>query len=289
MTSVEVEVAVARRAACGEGPIWDPATNSVHWVDIIAGEILVTDFSTGSTRTTAYPEMVGAVAPRANGGRVAAVASGFVGMDADGIIDRRADVLPAGIRMNDAKTDPAGRLWAGSCEMGFEPAAGGLWRLDEDWQATLVLSGLTLPNGLGWSPDGTVFYLVESQTRQILRFGFDAPSGSLTSSASVLVDSDAFPDGLPDGLAVDARGHLWVAEYGGSAVHEYSPDGALLRTVRIPTAQTTSCNFVGPALDELWVTSAAQQIDDADDPGAGSIFRVRGLGALGLPTASFGG
>ena len=117
--SVQVSVAVSRRAECGEGPIWDPAANAVHWVDIIEGEMLVTDFASGETRVTPYPEMVGAVAPRVGGGVVAAVASGFVGLDADGVIDRRADILPEGIRMNDAKTDPAGRFWAGSCEMGF--------------------------------------------------------------------------------------------------------------------------------------------------------------------------
>src|SRR5687768_14208792 len=106
--SVRISVAVSRRAECGEGPIWDPTASAVHWVDIIEGEMLVTDFATCETRATSYPGMVGAVAPRADGGVVAAVASGFVGLDAGGVIDRRADILPEGIRMNDAKTDPAG-------------------------------------------------------------------------------------------------------------------------------------------------------------------------------------
>jgi sugar lactone lactonase YvrE len=287
--SVQVSLAVPRRAECGEGPVWNPATNAVHWVDIIKGEMLVTDYATGATRATAYPEMVGAVAPRAGGGIVAAVASGFVGMDADGRIDRRADILPDGLRMNDAKVDPAGRFWAGSCEMGFTEGLGGLWRLDENWEPALVLEGLTLPNGMGWSPDGRVFYLVETQGRQILRFDFDPVTSTITSSASILVDSDGFPDGLPDGLAIDARGHLWVAVYGGSAVHEFSPTGMRLQTVPLPTPQTTSCSFVGPALDELWVTSAAAQLDPASDATAGSIFRVEGLGATGLAIRAFQG
>ena len=287
--SAQVSVAVSRRAECGEGPIWDPAADAVHWVDIIQGEMLITEFASGATRVTAYPEMVGAVAPRAEGGVVAAVMSGFVGFDVHGAMDRRADILPEGIRMNDAKTDPAGRFWAGSCDMDFLPGLGGLWRLDDNWEATLVLSNLALPNGLGWSPDGRVLYLVESQAREVLRFDFELESGTLASSASVLVDAEAFRHGLPDGLAVDTRGHLWVAEYGGSAVHEFSPEGTRLRTVEIPTKQTTSCNFVGPALDELWVTSAAQQIDPAEDAEAGSIFRVKGLGAVGLPTVAFRG
>ncbi|WP_442576501.1 SMP-30/gluconolactonase/LRE family protein [Microbacterium sp. F51-2R] len=286
---VQVSVAVARRAECGEGPIWNPETSAVHWVDIIKGEMLVTDYATGATRVTAYPEMVGAVAPRADGGIVAAVASGFVGLDAAGRIDRRADILPDGIRMNDAKTDPAGVFWAGSCEMGFAEGLGGLWRLDENWEPALVLQNLTLPNGLGWSPDGRVFYLVETQGRQILRFDFDPLASTITSQASVLVDSDAFPDGLPDGLAVDTRGHLWVAVYGGSAVHEFSPHGVRLRTVAVPTAQTTSCAFVGPGLDELWVTSAAAEIDSETDADAGSIFRVEGLGVHGLAIPAFPG
>ena len=287
--SVQVSVAVSRRAECGEGPIWDAAANAVHWVDIIPGEILITDFATGETRVTAYPEMVGAVAPRRSGGVVAAVTSGFVGLDTAGVVDRRVDILADGIRMNDAKTDPAGRFWAGSCEMDFAEGLGGLWRLDENWEATLVLPNLTQPNGLGWSPDGSVFYLVETQARQILRFDFDLETSTITSDASVLVEADVFPAGLPDGLAVDTRGHLWVAAFAGSAIHKFSPEGDLLRTVPIPTLQTTSCNFVGPELNELWVTSAAWQLDPADDAEAGSVFRVEGLGAVGLPTAAFRG
>jgi sugar lactone lactonase YvrE len=287
--SEQVSVAVSRRATCGEGPVWDATANAVHWVDIIPGEILVTDFPTGETRSTAYPEMVGAVAPRTGGGVVAAVASGFVGLDAEGVVDRRADILPDGIRMNDAKIDPAGRFWAGSCETSFADGLGGLWRLDENWTATLVLPNLTQPNGLGWSPDGTAFYLVETQARQILQFGFDPATSTITSDAAVLVDADFFPVGFPDGLAVDTRGHLWVAEFAGSAVHEFSSEGVRLRTIPISTSQPTSCAFVGADLDELWVTSAAWQIDAHEDPDAGSIFRVEGLGAVGVPPAPFRG
>lgn len=287
--SEQVSVAVSRRTECGEGPIWDADANAVHWVDIIPGEILITDYATGRTRVTAYPGMVGAVAPRVGGGVVAAVMNGFVGLDADGVIDRRIDILPEGIRMNDAKVDPAGRFWAGSCEMSFAEGLGGLWRLDENWEATLVLPGLTQPNGLGWSPDGALFYLVETQARRILRFAFDPQAGAIASEAEVLVDADEFPVGFPDGIAIDTQGHLWVAEFAGSAVHEFSAEGERLRTIPIPTLQTTSCAFVGAGLDELWVTSAGWQLDPADDPDAGSTFRVEGLGAVGVPVAKFRG
>jgi sugar lactone lactonase YvrE len=279
---------VSRRAECGEGPVWDGAAGVLHWVDIVRGEILRTDPETGTTSATAYPEMVGAVAQRRDGGVVAAVASGFAGLDASGSVDRRVDCLTEGIRMNDAKVDPAGRFWAGSCAMDFAEGRGGLWMLSPDWTATLVLDGLTQPNGLDWSPTGDAFYLVETQARQVLRFARDADSGEIASAPTVLIDADAFT-GYPDGLCVDTRGHLWLAEYAGAAVHEFTPGGDCVRTVPMPTANPTSCAFVGPALDELWVTSAAAGLDFETDPDAGSVFRLRGLGASGRPSTPFGG
>lgn len=281
-------LAVRRRAECGEGPVWDASAGAMHWVDIVRGEILRTDPATGETTATRYPEMVGAVAQRADGGLVAAVASGFVGFDAAGEIDHRVDCLPNGIRMNDAKVDPKGRFWAGSCAMDFAAGRGGLWMLAPDWSATLVLDHLTQPNGLDWSPARDAFYLVETQARQVLRFAWDADRGTIASSASVLIDADSFP-GCPDGLCVDSRGHLWIAEFGGAAVHEFSGTGERVRTIPIPTAQPTSCAFVGPALDELWVTSAAAGLDAEADPAAGSVFVVRDLGVTGIPSTPFGG
>jgi len=251
-----VSVAVSARPECGEGPVWHAPSGSVIWVDIVRGQIFRTHLKDGDTATVDYPEMVGAAAPRAGGGMVAAVASGFVGMDDAGNVTERVDCLPAGIRMNDAKADPAGRYWAGSCAMDFTAGQGGLWMLNEEWEATLALPGLTQPNGIGWSPDGKYLYLVETQDRTILRFPFDPESSTLSPEPVTLTAPGTFA-GYPDGLAVDSSGHLWVAEFAGSAIHELSADGELLRSIAIPTAQPTSCAFVGPELGQLWVTSAA--------------------------------
>ena len=288
-----IETIVPRRTICGEGPVWHAPSNTVYWVDIVGAEILRTELDADlqplDTRILAHPEMVGAVSPRAGGGMVAAVASGFVGLADDGTQTHRVDCLPeAGVRMNDAKVDPAGRYWSGSCAYDFAEGEGGLWLLDENWDATLVLPDLTQPNGLGWSPDGYTFYLVETQARQVLSFRFD-PSGSrLTPAPTVLVDAGAF-GGFPDGLAVDVRGHLWVAEYSGAALHEFTPAGELVRKITVPTPQPTSCAFVGPELDQLWVTSAAADLDGGEHPEAGSIFLVPGHGTSGVPVPPFGG
>lgn len=286
--ALSTSVTVARPAQCGEGPFWHSPSNSVYWVDIIGQEILQTDFATTQTSVTEYHEMVGAAAPRASGGVVGAVASGFVGLDAAGTVTNQVDCLPEGVRMNDAKPDPNGNFWAGSCAYDFTEGLGGLWRLTAQWEAELVLPNLTQPNGLGWSPDGATFYLVETQARQVLSFPFDPVTSTLRNEPTVLIGPDKFPH-FPDGLAVDAQGNLWIAEFGSGHVHEFDSAGSLLRTVTIPTAQPTSCAFVGPDLDRLWVTSAAAGLDLAADPNAGSIFEIRGHGTTGLPVSEFKG
>ncbi|MGH3705033.1 MAG: SMP-30/gluconolactonase/LRE family protein [Agromyces sp.] len=280
-----VNVVVSRRAACGEGPYWDTVSDTVVWVDIVGKQVLRSTIG-GGTTAIEYPEMVGAAAPRANGGLVLAVESGFAVLDAAGAVTRRIDILSPGIRMNDAKVDPGGRYWAGSCAMDFGAGLGGLWRLDEHLTAELILPGLTQPNGIGWSPDGTAMYLVETQDRRVLRFDFDPETSAITSEPTVIARDFG---GYPDGLAVSADGHLWLAEFGGSAVHELDADGTVLRSIPIPTAQPTSCAFVGPGLRTLWVTSAAAGLAAEREPVAGSVFEISGHGAVGTPVALFRG
>lgn len=280
-----VTVVVSRRTDCGEGPYWDTTSNTVVWVDIIKKQALRTVIG-GETTVFAYPEMVGAAAPREAGGLVLAVESGFALVAADGTVTQTIDILDGNVRMNDAKVDPAGRYWAGSCAMDFAEGAGGLWRLDENHNATLILPGLTQPNGIGWSPDGTEMYLVETQAKVVLRYSFDPASSEITSAGTVI--ADWFPE-YPDGLTVSADGHIWVAEFAGSAVYELAADGTRLRTIQIPTSQPTSCAFVGEGLDRLWVTSAGWALDEASEPDAGSIFEIEGHGAVGVPVALYRG
>jgi sugar lactone lactonase YvrE len=284
--SVEISVALDWDAVCGEGPVWSAEHERVHWVDIVAGQILSTDRRTLATEVIQLPTMVGAAVPAHSGGFVAAVTEGFALVGTDGSFDVRAACLAPGTRMNDAKCDSRGRFWAGSTDMGFAAGGGALWMLDENWNAKKVLDGLTLPNGMGWSPDNSTFYLIDSIERKVLSFDFNEETGSLSSRRDFVVFSDR-DGGLPDGLCVDNEGNLWIAMYGGSELVVCNPAGRVVRTVALPVSQPTSCAFVGPTLDELWVTSAA---DGLADPGInGSILVVTGLGAHGIPVGEFAG
>ena len=150
-----------------------------------------------------------------------------------------------------------------------------------------MLDGLTISNGLGWSPDGATMYLVDSGPRTVSAFAFDADAGTM-SDGRVLVTIDE-EVGAPDGMTVDAEGDLWIAVYGGGRVVRYSPDGVLRQTLPVPAVQTTSCAFGGPGLRQLYVTTATEDWSDEQrraDPTAGLVYRVA-MDATGRPATAF--
>jgi sugar lactone lactonase YvrE len=292
--SIDISVEVADTARVGEGPFWDDVTRHLHWVDILNGAISSFAPSTGERTRLTVPTLVGAAVPKASGGYVAATREGFADITADGMCATRLAILDDGYRMNDAKCDPQGRLWAGSTQMDFAAGHGALHVLDTDWRSETVLDALTLPNGLGWSPNGRMFYLVDSVARELNAFD-TVPGGIRLSNRRVIATFDE-GSGLPDGLTVDSTGCLWLAMWGGGKIVRISPDGSLIDSVSVPVAQPSSCVFGGPGLDVLYVTTAREGLDVVPRGGAiddtaidGSILAVRGLGVTGLPSIRFGG
>jgi sugar lactone lactonase YvrE len=217
---------------------------------------------------------VGAVAPvDGDEGWLLAAGRRFLHLSPDGSLRPVTDdVAPTGVRMNDAACDPQGRFWAGT----KADRAGGaaLYRLDGDGHVEVVLQGLTISNGLDWSPDGATMYLADSGPRTIRAFTFDPEFGTI-SDERVLVEVSAHV-GAPDGLTVDADGDLWVAIWGGGRVHRYSPAGVLVQELLVPAVQTSSCAFAGPGMHRLYVTTATEGWNDEQrraEPGAGLVYR----------------
>ena len=152
-----------------------------------------------------------------------------------------------------------------------------------------MLEGLSLANGMDWSPDGRTMYVIDSLSGHIDAFEFDLSEGRLGDRRHA-VDLRLRPgEGFADGMCVDADGCLWTAIWGTGEVRRYTPEGILERTLRTPVSQPTSCTFAGAALDVLVVTSAWHRLTPqrrAAEPHAGSIFCAR-PGASGLPSRRF--
>jgi sugar lactone lactonase YvrE len=281
-------VVIDARAELGEGPCWDAATCTLYWVDLSAGKLHRYDTSSCTDQIYDIGQPLGAVAVRKGGGLVLALRHGFHLFDTSTgeltlIVDPEADLDDN--RFNDGKCDPAGRFWAGTMSLTGKKHAGTLYRLDPDHSVHPMLSGLSISNGLGWSPDHTVMYVIDSEERHVLAFDYDIHTGNIANPRTIIVFRE--DDGLPDGMAVDSLGMLWIAHWGGFQVSRWNPNtGERLTSIPVPAKYVTSCTFGGPEERHLYITTARAGMTDADlqqYPLAGSVFRIE-TDVRGMPT-----
>ena len=271
-----VDLAVRSSALIGEGPLWDDRTQQLLWVDLAVGAVHRSGLASGTDVVTTYGESVSALALTDAGGVAVAMRRGFARLVDEGLADVEG-FLPPGSRMNDAKCDPYGCFVGGSLTLGFDPGEGALWRWSSGDPPEQVLGGLTQPNGLAWSPDGSVLYVCDTRARTVTTYGY-GPEG-LIGPGRVLLELSP-RDGEPDGMCSDVDGGLWLAFWGGSAVRRYAPDGRLLREVAMPVSQPSCPAFAGGT--RMVVTSARSGLDDCPEPLAGSVL-VFDAGVEGVP------
>jgi sugar lactone lactonase YvrE len=277
---------VAAPLELGEGPVWDAAREELVWVDIDRG--LVHRRSRGRADDTVdVGQPVGCAVPRAGGGLALALRDGFGLLDACGGAARLVAPVEHGrrdTRMNDGACDSRGRFWAGTMSLAGDTRTAALYRLDPDLSVTRALPGISVSNGIGWSPDESTLVHVDSPRRRMDLYDFDPDRGTVAGRRAVIPVDAAL--GTPDGLAVDAEGGIWVALWGGGAVLRYSPDGGVDQRIEIPATNVTSCCFGDADLGTLYVTTAARGA--AHEPLAGALFACR-PGITGLRATPFAG
>lgn len=293
---IAIDCVVRCQDELGEATVWDPKTGTFWWVDIFGRAIRSYVPATGAVRSWATPEYVGCIGLRARGGLVAATVSGFHFFEpATGnmtpIADPEADVPET--RFNDGKTDRFGRFWAGSMfevEGRTAEPLGALYRLEPDLSVHRVLEDIKAPNGLAWSPDGRVMYFTDSYTNLVWAYDMEPETGA-ASNRRVFIDLSS-RNQVVDGATVDAEGNYWLTIPFAARVQAYSPAGKLIHEVELPVDIPTCCEFGGPDLDVLYVTSA--QLRRSGKPIrnpeiAGGLFAITGLGVRGLELPPFEG
>lgn len=275
------------RDQLGEGLYWSGRENAVYWTDIIGRKVHRLSLADESVASWTMPEMVGWVIEREREpGFIAGFQSGFVALTLEPF-----EIRPihnphpdrSGNRMNDAKADAAGRIWAGSMHVDCDKPTGALHRLDPDGSVHVMDEPYVIANGPALSPEQDLLYHTDTALRTVYRFPL-RPDGSLGPREIFIRFEEDW--GNPDGMTVDAEGFLWVAHWGGSRVSRFSPDGRFDRAIALPASQITNVTFAGPNLDRMFVTSAADGLED--EPLAGALFEVD-PGVRGLPTGRYGG
>lgn len=282
----ECSVISDTRCALGEAPTWSVRRQSLLWVDLPGGTIHEWSPRHAEVRHYRLPDTVSWVIEcRGEDLFVAGIGARFTQLRLPAVelsVLGSPEAAP-GMRLNDAKADARGRIFAGTMPIAADRASGGLFRFDPDGVITRVDGGYTIPNGPAFSTDGGVLYHSDSARNLIFRFDV-REDGSLGPRNAFL----EFPSnwGMPDGMTVDAEDHLWVAHWGTGCVSRFAPSGERVEVLELPTPQITSCAFGGAALDRLFVTSAA--VDRPGDPLAGALFELA-PGTHGCAAHAFGG
>ncbi|MCH4541893.1 MULTISPECIES: SMP-30/gluconolactonase/LRE family protein [Hyphomicrobiales] len=289
--SFDPKLLLAAQTELGECPVWDADRNTLFFMDITGKTLHGFDWSTGEDRVLELPALGGALALMRDGRLIAGLQSGIHIIDPSArSIDFVTDPEPhkPEHRLNEGKCDPQGRFWVGSISTLGRFPTGCLYRLEHDGSVTEVLSEISVPNTLAWLPNGKQMVFADSVTKKVWRFRYDPETGFL-SDRETFIDVSHFK-GMPDGVAIDAEGGLWIAEFGGGAVHHYSAEGTLVSTVELPATQVTSCVFAGPDLQHLVIITTKRLLDEAgrkEQPHAGDLFVIE-PGVRGLQPHLFG-
>jgi sugar lactone lactonase YvrE len=287
MNSVSVECVVREEAIVGESPVWCPVEKALYWVDITGQKIHRFHPSTGVNDTFQLPERITALALREKGGLVLSLKKDFALYDLQSqqltYLGNPEPDKPDN-RFNDAKCDPQGRFWGGTMgDVHWDAPTGALYRLDPDGSITCHQRDVICANGMGWSPDHRTMYFTESFRYAIYAYDFEAKAGTL-SNRRVFATIDKASGAFPDGLTVDAEGHVWSVHNAVGKVVRYTPDGQVEREVVLPVPRPCGCIFGGEKLDTLYITTARETLTPeqiAKYPLSGSLFAavpsVRGI------------
>jgi D-xylonolactonase len=264
-----------------EGPVFDRDLGLIV-TDATNGGVL--RFTPGCSAELIIPHRrgIGGIAIHADGGlvvsgrNVAHKAITNLGAATPTNVLLSNDAASGVLGFNDLVTDARGRIYVGSMafmamHIGSDATAEGrppgkLHMIDLDGSVRVVATGVILTNGLGFSPDGKRLYHSDTLRRQVTVYDV-AEDGSVHDARCFA----RFTSGMPDGLAVDSDGNVWVALYFGGAVTAVAADGREIGSIEIPSRLATSVCFGGGDWRDLYIVT-----------GEGQIYRSR-MGAAGIP------
>ena len=284
---MNVDIFDNSRCILGEGPIWDSTRQELRWVDIKARKIYAKTLDGGRTSFLITPKMPSALGLCDSGSIIVAHQDEIILLESPEKI-----LAPIGERehnrSNDGKIGPDGRFWFGTMDDNEELDSGCLYSWHPDTGLKCHLRGINISNTFVWSPDARYMYFADSKLQLIWRFTFNIQTSSISKKPDVFVSLKG-TQFYPDGSAMDAAGYLWNAQWGGSRVVRYSPEGREDFVVDLPVSQPTSCCFGGENLEYLFVTSASVGVDDEISAGQTFVIHTGLHDIFGAPVSTLSG
>jgi D-xylonolactonase len=264
----------------GEGPLWHPDEGRLYWVDIPTGRLFRYDPATGAHEQCYSGPVVGGFTLQADGKLLLFMDKGAIRVWRDGFFETIVESIPAeqDSRFNDVIADPEGRVFCGTMATREHDAR--LYRLDTDGSLHVVVEGVGVSNGMGFTPDGQGLYYTDTRKRTIDLFDYDRATGEISNRRVFAAVPDG--EGGPDGMTVDAEGMVWSARWGGSCVVRYDAAGNVTRRIAFPARQVSCPAFGGPDYADLYVTTAGGQNKPELGAGAGGLYRLN-VGVRGVP------
>ncbi|XP_029648260.1 regucalcin-like [Octopus sinensis] len=301
-----MSVSVALKNVCqetGEAPHWEESTKTLLFVDVQIGGIHKWNTVDNAHTKCNADGTVSFIIPRESGGYVVSCGTKLADFDWESQqVKPFVDVEPdkPENRFNDGKCDSHGRLWAGTMEE-FKGTlemngAGHLYRIDKDRFVHPIKDKVNISNGMTWTMDNRTMFYTESVPKKVYSYNYDIHAGQI-SREQVVIDfegKELHEFGVPDGMTIDVNDKIWLACQFSSHVFQIDPEtGKIIRSVKFPASQVTSCCFGGPNYDELYVTSSANYLTEQqlqnEEKFAGSVFKVTELGAKGIAASVFWG
>jgi len=278
----------------GESPFWHPDEDVLYWCDIPGRRLNRFNPATEAYASWAFDCEPACCAPVLGGDLILGMRDGLWRFNPQ--TGQRQSLAPAPYdpaheRFNDGKADPQGRFWVGTIYEPRDPALAHLYCWDEG-RLTKVAGGVTVSNGLAWSPDGGTLYWSDTKSHRVRSFAMDVRNGQLSQEREFA----AFPikqvgqdlgtyGGRPDGAAVDAEGCYWTAMFEGQRLLRLSPTGEVVREVPLPVRCATMPAFGGHDLRTLYITTAKEgrpESELAQQPWAGRVLQMH-VDVPGLP------
>jgi sugar lactone lactonase YvrE len=290
----DVRVAVRHASLLGESPLWHPREQVLYWCDIPGRRLQRWDPASGDLAHWPFDTDLACCAPMLDGGLLLGMRDGLWRFDtATGERTRMAEPPydPKLERFNDGKCDPQGRFWVGTIYEPRDPALAALYCYAKGKLARRA-DGITVSNGLAWSPDGRTMYWSDTKAHTVYAFDFDPAAGALSGKRVFAQwpvkqagqDLDSY-GGRPDGAAVDAEGCYWSAMFEGQRLLRLAPGGEVLREVVLPVRCATMPCFGGRDLKTIYITTARENRPAAElaaQPFAGCVLALD-VDVPGLP------